>query len=263
MIYIFAGDRDISVWVLEILINSGFMPSALLISEDGTATHASQLIQMSGLQREFIFKGKEFEQPESTQFIKDLMPDFIIGIHFPYIIKRAILEIPKKGCINLHPSFLPFNRGWHTPSWAILEKTPIGATLHFMSEGLDSGDVIHQRRLEIEPQDTANSLYQKLKELELKVFIEALPSLISSTFQRTPLNISNGTIHKREELFDGEIQRIDLDRSYKASDFIDKLRALTTSIWNESAYFEKNGKKYYLRIEIIKDEISEINQTKN
>jgi methionyl-tRNA formyltransferase len=258
MVYIYAGDRDISVWVLRALINSGFRPSALLISEAGRATHATLLVELSGLTREFIFEGKEFEQTECIQLMRDIKPDFIFGIHFPYIIKREILNIPKIGFLNLHPSFLPFNRGWHTPSWAILEKTPIGATLHFMSEGLDTGDVIHQRQLDITPKDTANSLYQKLKELELNVFIEALPALLSGTFQRTPLNISNGTVHKRRELFDSEIQRIDIERFYKLGDLIDRLRALTTSNWNESAYFNQNGKKYRIRVEIIEDEFSKI-----
>ena len=258
MIYIYAGDRDISVWVLKALINSGFKPSALLISEAGRATHASELVAMSGLPFELIFEGKEFELLESIQIMNDIEPEYIFGIHFPYLINKEILNIPKIGFLNLHPSFLPFNRGWHTPSWAILDKTPIGATLHFMSEGLDAGDVIHQIRLNITSCDTANSLYQKLKELELKVFIEALPGLISGTFERTPLNISNGTVHKQRELFNSEIQRIDINRLYKGGDLLDKLRALTTNNWNEAAYFEHNQKKYRVRIEIIEDELSRI-----
>lgn len=259
MVYIYAGDRDISVWVLKELINSGFRPSALLISKAGRATHASELVKLSGLRPEFIFEGKEFELPESIGLFLDIKPDFIFGVHFPYIIKKEILNIPKKGFLNLHPSFLPFNRGWHTPSWAILEKTPIGATLHFMSESLDTGDVIIQRQLDIAPHDTANSLYQKLKKLELNVFMEALPNLLSGKIQRTPLNIANGTVHKRRELYNSEIQRIDIERLYKADDLIDKLRALTTSNWNEAAYFEKNGKIYRIRIEISEDEFPKVN----
>lgn len=258
MVYIYAGDRDISVWVLKALINFGFRPSALLITEAGRATHASQLVELSGLRPEFILEGKEFELPESIQLIKDIEPDFIFGVHFPYIIKKEVLDIPKKGFLNLHPSFLPFNRGWHTPSWAILDKTPIGATLHFMSEGLDTGDVINQRQLDIAPNDTANSLYQKLKKLEFNVFMEALPTLSSGDIQRTPLNIANGTVHKRRELFDSEIQRIDIEQLYKAGDLIDKLRALTTSNWNEAAYFEQSGKKYRIHVEIVEDEFSKI-----
>lgn len=258
MVYIFAGDRDISVWVLKALINFGLRPSALLITEAGRATHASELVELSGLRPEFILEGNEFELPESIQLIKDIEPDFIFGVHFPYIIKKEVLNIPKKGFLNLHPSFLPFNRGWHTPSWAILDKTPIGATLHFMSEGLDTGDVINQRQLDIAPNDTANSLYQKLKKLEFNVFMEALPTLLSGNIQRTPLNFANGTVHKRRELFDSEIQRIDIERLYKAGDLIDKLRALTTSNWNEAAYFEQNGKKYRIHLEIVEDEFSKI-----
>jgi len=254
MKYIFAGDRDIAVWVLKGLINNGFFPSALLITDSTKASHARQLIIVSGLSGDLVMEGKSFESSKEMALLYSIEPDYIIGVHFPYIIKENVLKIPKVGFLNLHPSFLPFNRGWHTPSWAILERTPIGATLHLMSTELDNGDVIHQKKIEVRPCDTANSLYVKLKELELEVFMEALPLLISKRFLRSSLVLSEGTIHKKSELFQPEVQEIVLNEHYQASVLIDKIRALTTNQWSESAYFESNGKKYRLRIEIIEDE---------
>lgn len=88
-------------------------------------------------------------------------PDYIFCIHYHNIVPKDILEIPSKGCINLHPAYLPYNRGWHTPSWAILEGTPYGATMHYMTEELDKGDIIYQEQLPIASEDTAHTHYTR------------------------------------------------------------------------------------------------------
>jgi methionyl-tRNA formyltransferase len=255
MKYIFAGDRDIAVWVLQALVNQGEKPAALLVSESSKASHAVELITLSGLSSEYILEGKAFESPEGMALMRAIQPEYIIGIHFPYIIRKAILDLPSIGFLNLHPAFLPYNRGWHTPSWAILEGTPIGATLHFMAEELDNGDVIHQKQLEISSSDTANTLYTRLKQLELEVFLEALPLLLTQRFIRKKLNLNEGSSHKRKELFNDTVQKIALDNNYRADYLIDKIRALTTNQWSEASYFEKDGKRYRLRIEIQEDEL--------
>ena len=93
------------------------------------------------------------------------------------MISKEVLIIPKIGFLNLHPSFLPYNKGWNTPSWAILDKTPYGATLHFMDQTLDEGDIIHQKRIDVLTVDTANNLYKKILKLEEEVFFEAFDEL--------------------------------------------------------------------------------------
>lgn len=99
--------------------------------------------------------------------------DYIFGIHFPYIIKNELINLPKVGFLNLHPAYLPFNKGWHTPSWAILDERN-RATLHFMSEELDGGDIIAQEELEVSSTVTANELYRQALNLKENYFIKIL-----------------------------------------------------------------------------------------
>ena len=75
--------------------------------------------------------GREFRERTGIAFLGELELDLILCVHFPYLLPPEVLSIPSKGCLNLHPAYLPWNRGWHTPSWAILEDTPGGATLHW------------------------------------------------------------------------------------------------------------------------------------
>ena len=253
MKYVYAGDRDISVWILEFLISQGLKPAALLVTGEERASHAEHLINLSGLDPKLVIIGTDFKKPEVRKMLSDINPDYIFGVHFPYIIPESVLNIPKIGFTNLHPAYLPYNRGWHTPSWAILENTPLGATFHFMEKELDTGDIIHQKKVEVKSSDTAHELYQRLKKVELETFTEAFPQLLSDSVERTKQDLSLGTSHVKQDLSKEDVQKIDLNKSYKGKDLIDKLRALTTNDISEAAYFIKDGVKYRLQI-IIEEE---------
>lgn len=248
MKYIFAGDREISVKILEFIISKGFKPSALFISSDLKQSHANELIKISGLEVDKIFKGKEVNGKEVINFIKTLNVDYIIGIHFPYIISEELLNLPKIGFLNLHPAYLPYNKGWHTPSWAIIDQTPYGATLHFMSEELDAGDIIYQEEVSVLSHDTANSLYKKVLKKEFEVFIKSFEDLVKLQPNRIQ-QIIEGTSHVKKDL--EEIQKIDLEKNYKGRDLINLLRGLTTNNVKESAYFVENDQRKFIQVSII------------
>ena len=156
--------------------------------------------------------------------------------------------------LNLHPAYLPFNRGWHTPSWAILTNTPIGGTLHFMDEDIDTGDIIHQKQVEVLPTDTADILYQRIMETEYEVFKEALPALINNSYHRKSQKNIKGSTHKREDLLSENLRKLNLDEDMKIGELLKLLRALTTNRIDESAYFEINGSKYYIQVKTTIDE---------
>jgi methionyl-tRNA formyltransferase len=252
----FAGDRDISVHVLEFILSQNIRPVALLLPEATRASHAGSLLELcSFLEEDRIFRGHHFLEPDGLSLLRELRIDYLISVHFPYIFREVVLSTPRIGVLNLHPAFLPYNRGWHTPSWAILEDTPVGATLHFVDLGLDTGDIIYQRQLDILPGESANTLYQRLKKLEFEVFKEAWPHLVSGSYKRQPQNLTVGTFHKRRDLFSRDIQRIELDEPVKGRDLIRRLRALTTNSIGEAAYYEENGKRYRLQIYIQEEPI--------
>lgn len=250
MRYVFAGDRNLSIEILSFIISRGFKPLALFVSSDLQQTHAIELINISGLSSELIFKGKEVNESSTINRLKALNLDYIIGIHFPYIISNELLAVPKVGFLNLHPAYLPYNKGWHTPSWAIIEGTPYGATLHFMSEELDAGDIIYQEIVEVTKSDTANTLYKKVLQKEFQVFKKSFEQLVTLNPTRQK-QTEKGTTHVKNDL--STIQNIDVNKSYKGKELINLLRGLTTNNINESAYFIDNGKKYHIQVNIIED----------
>ncbi len=248
MRYAFAGDREISCNILKFIMAKGYRPLALFVSDFDKASHDKELIAISGLGNDFIFRGNNFKEENSIEILSLLELDYIFGIHYPYIIPKIILDIPKIGFINLHPAFLPFNKGWHTPTWAIIEGSPFGATLHFMEEALDEGDIIHQKEIEIYPIDTANSLYKRVLKLEEEVFMESFDSICQLKPNRIK-QIQRGSSHQKKEL--KAIQELDVSEKLNCIDFINRVRSLTTNNQNESVYFFLDGKKIGMQINLF------------
>jgi methionyl-tRNA formyltransferase len=255
---IYAGDRKISVEVLIWLREQKVNPIALLTPPLEKASHADKLRGIcSHISDDYVFNTNNLADEKIIKTFKELEPDLILSIHYPYIIPKEIIDIPKKGVVNLHPSYLPYNRGWHTPSWSILEDSPCGATLHFVDEDVDSGDIISQKKSYILPSDTAHSLYERILELELQLFKESWHKLITGKYERKKQSYNEGTTHFAKDLFSEKVQKIELDKKYFASELIKKMRALTTNKIEEAAYFEVDNKVYRIQINIVEESILE------
>jgi len=244
---IYASNRYVGFKCLEILISNNIYPIALLLPSIKKSSYTENMINLvPGVP---IIRGLSFKSLDCIKQIKSMNPDYIISVHFPYIIPPEIVSIPKVGILNLHPAFLPFNKGWNTPSWAIMEGTPFGVTLHWIDEGIDTGDIAMQKEIKINTEDTADSLYKKAVEMETKLFKESIPQIIEKNLGRYPQK-TKGTFHRKEDI--EKIQRIEM--SENNINLLKKLRALTTNKIEESAFFEIMNKKYFVRVEITSEE---------
>lgn len=177
--------------------------------------------------------------------------DFDLGLlaWWPKLVKRPLLDLPKHGFINFHPSYLPYNRGKHYSFWAIVDQAPFGVTLHFADDGIDSGDIIAQQRIDYDWTDTGESLFTKAKQAMLKLFIESYSSIRTLEFNPQVQELAQGSFHSSHEI--GEISRIDLDQHYQARYLLNLLRARTFP-GRPACYFYDKGTKYEVRLCITK-----------
>jgi len=249
---VFAGNRKIGLECLKLLLQSDWPPVALIIAKGRSAECAEEMKAL--LPDVPVLEGAEFRSDRGLRLLRRLSPDYILSVHFPYIIPPAVLQIPRIGVLNLHPAYLPYNRGWHTPSWAIIEGTPYGATLHWVDEGIDTGDIALRKEIPVLPSDTAHTLYQRVLRAELDLFREAIPLMMSRSLPKIP-QTEKGTTHMKQDL--ARIQRLDLHASMKVIDVLNLLRGLTTNTWDEAAWFEVDGVKYRVRVEIRREEENE------
>lgn len=116
--------------------------------------------------------------------LKDLSPDVIIN-QSQHILKSALLEVPKLGVLNRHNALLPKNRGRLTPFWVLYnQEKETGVSIHFVNEGIDSGDIIVQKKYEVVPGDTFKSIVNKNYKIAGKAMLEALNLIESGDFRR-------------------------------------------------------------------------------
>lgn len=170
---------------------------------------------------------------------------------WPKLVKPPLIGLPAQGFINFHPSLLPFNRGKHYNFWALVERAPFGVSLHFIDSGVDSGDVVAQRRLSYDWTDTGGTLHRRACDAMFELFRDTYPALRSGDIPRTAQDLSAGSFHRASEI--EAASRIELDRSYPARELLDRLRARTFPGY-PACRFEDGGETYEVRVEITKVE---------
>ncbi|MBU4199846.1 MAG: methionyl-tRNA formyltransferase [Verrucomicrobia bacterium] len=151
-----------------------------------------------------ILTPENVNAPESVQAIRALTPDLIVVVAYGQILKPGILEIPLKGCINVHASLLPKHRGAAPIQWAIARgEAQTGVTTMFLNEGMDTGDIIDQAVEPIREDDTAGTLHDRLAMLGADLLARTVESLRQGTVRRTPQNPVEATYAPKLKKSDG------------------------------------------------------------
>jgi methionyl-tRNA formyltransferase len=197
-----------------------------------------------------IIPAGDLRQPEGLQRIAGLNADIGISVMFGYLLKPDFLQLLPKGCINLHPSYLPYNRGTCPNVWSIVDQTPAGVTLHYIDEGIDTGDIISQKKVPVLWTDTGETLYHKLEAAGLQLLRESWPDIRDGRIERTPQLGHAGTSHRAGDT--EQIDEIELQRSYRAEDLLNILRARTFPP-HKGAFIRSAGRKIYVRIQFEED----------
>lgn len=252
-----AANRELGFNALELLLQHEMRPAALLVplgraSDAWTEKMVARAqCDSAGQPTPLVLRGKQFREAPAVAQLADLQLDYLLSVHFPYVVPQTVLGLPRVGALNLHPAWLPYNRGWHTPSWAIMDGTPYGATLHWMDEGLDTGDLALRRQVHPDPCDTAHGLYLRVLAAEYELLQEALPLLIDHRLPRIPQGMM-GTTHRKEDLI--RAQRLELHKHQSVGQTLRQLRALTTNSWEEAAYFEEAGQRYRVQVTVRREQ---------
>ena len=148
----------------------------------------------------------DINEPTNVARLTEIAPNFILSFYYRNMIKPEVLEIPKKGALNLHGSFLPKYRGRVPVNWAVINgETETGATLHYMVEKPDAGDIVDRERVEIEFTDTAFDVFTKVTGAAVTVIARAWPLLRDGKAQRIPMDLKAGSYFGGRKPADGLI----------------------------------------------------------
>ncbi len=241
------GNNWLGWKVLEWLSDQGEEIVGLSVHPSSKRKHGDEILSTAGLPDERVFDARNLEDEEFLDRIRELEPDIGVSILFDYILKPPFLQIFERDVINLHPAYLPYNRGQYPNVWSIVEGTPAGTTLHYIDPEIDTGDIIARKGVNVEAVDTGQTLYEKLERASLELFKEAWPAIATGSVSRVEQQKNEGTYHRTRDV--EQIDEIDLDESYKARDLINILRARTFPP-HESAYFKEGEKKVFVRVDL-------------
>lgn len=144
--------------------------------------------------------------PEVVEQIAALQPDFFFSFYYREMLKAPLLAIPRQGALNMHGSLLPKYRGRVPVNWAIIHgETETGATLHYMTEKPDNGDIVAQQAVPILPDDTAHEVFQKVTVAAELALNNVLPALLAGKAPRVKQDLSKGAYFGGRKPEDGII----------------------------------------------------------
>ena len=205
------GTPEFAVPSLEKLINNGHEICAVFTKPDKPVGRKKIItpppVKTFALSHNLkVYQPERIKSAETEELIKSLNPDLIAVVAYGKIISKNIIETPKYGCINVHGSLLPKYRGAAPIQWSIINgDTVTGVTTMFMDEGLDTGDILLQRKVFINENETSDELKNRLSVIGAELLIETIQKLEEGTLERKPQDNAQATLSPPLDKINGQI----------------------------------------------------------
>jgi methionyl-tRNA formyltransferase len=154
-----------------------------------------------------IWQPEKVREPGFIEFFNNMAPDLVAVVAFGQILPSQIVFLPPFGCINVHPSLLPKYRGAAPMNWTLIQgETRTGMTIILMDEGMDSGDILLQKEIPVEPEDYYDMLHDRLADMGAKMLLKSIKGKLDNTIAGIPQDHTRATFAPRLKKEDGLIQ---------------------------------------------------------
>ncbi len=189
---LFMGTPDFAVPSLQALIEAGHEIVGVFTQPDKPKNRGMKLlptpVKVVALEHDIpVFQPTKLRDGTALETIQSLAPELIVVAAYGRILPQEILDYPKLGCINVHSSLLPKYRGSAPIHWAILNgDAESGVTIMNVVLELDAGDIISQAVTPIDPDETVETLHDRLADMGAKLLVDTVVSIANGTATRTP-----------------------------------------------------------------------------
>ena len=246
---IFIGATELSCASLEVLAHSAeFQIAAVVTHPDhpkgrGLKPQPSPVKSLAQQLNLPVLQPPDVRDEKFTAELRALQPDLIIVVAYGHILPSIILNLPRSGCLNVHTSLLPKYRGAAPIQWAIANgETETGVTIMKMDAGLDTGDIIAQRRIPIHPEDDSVTLHDRLARLGAELLTRTIPDYVAGKIQPVPQSAEGVSHAPKIKKEDGRI-----DWNQPARTILNRLRAFTP--WPGAfTFWEAQPKPHLIKI---------------
>jgi len=195
---VFMGTPEFAIPSLEILLKNNYEIPAVVTAPDEPKGRGYKLapppVKIFALQNKLnVLQPENLKDENFIQTLKSISPDLIIVVAFR-ILPKEVFNIPPLGSVNLHASLLPKYRGAAPINWAIIDgETETGVTTFFINERVDTGNIILQKKIKIDPDETAGELHDKLAILGAEALLETVKLIESGNVKTIPQDDSQAT----------------------------------------------------------------------
>jgi methionyl-tRNA formyltransferase len=200
--------HDVGVRCLKALISAGLdIPLVVTVPDDPQETPWFASVAATaadyGLR---LLAPRDAHEPQLHDLLAQLRPDFVFSFYYRALLGAPLLQCARRGALNMHGSLLPKYRGRAPVNWAILRgEHETGATLHYMVERADAGDIVDAQAVPILVDDDAREVYAKVTVAAESVLARSLPALLADAAPRRPQPIVPGEYFGRRTPADGRI----------------------------------------------------------
>lgn len=180
---VYMGTPDFAVGPLKALVEAGYEVTAVVTQPDRPKGRSKELVFSPVKQCALsyglsVFQPEKIKTAEAVAKLREFEADLFVVAAFGQILSKEILDMPQYGCINIHASLLPKYRGAAPIQWSIIDgEAQTGVTIMQMDQGVDTGDILTQKVIRIEDEDTGESLFEKLCVLGADLLLETIPLL--------------------------------------------------------------------------------------
>jgi methionyl-tRNA formyltransferase len=195
----FMGTPWFAAVSLQHLLRAG-KEVCLAVSQPDRERGRGRRIEQTPVKKIALEHGVRMEQPitpnspEFLRILKDVAPDMIVVVSYGHILKPAVLSVPRRGCVNLHPSLLPKYRGAAPIQWAIINgESETGITTLFMNEQMDAGDIIEQITVAIGDEQTTGDIREKVASRGAELLLSTVELVEAGKARRFPQNDAEAT----------------------------------------------------------------------
>lgn len=188
---VFMGTPEFAKKSLQKLVENSYNVVACFTNQDKPSGRGMKL-KMSPVKEYAMLNNIELYQPQRLKnnediinILKDINPDIIVVVAYGKILPKQILDIPKYGCINVHGSLLPEYRGAAPIQWALIDgKKVTGITTMFMDEGMDTGDMLLKKEVEILDSDNCDTMFEKMSIVGADLLLDTLDKVLDGSIRR-------------------------------------------------------------------------------
>lgn len=184
---VYMGTPEFAVLPLDAIIKAGHNVTGVFTQPDKPKGRGYTLtpppVKVRALESEIpVFQPNSMKDDEALKILEELKPDVIVVVAYGKILPKAILDLPKYGCVNVHASLLPKYRGAGPIQWCVLNgEEETGVTTMKMAEGLDTGDMLLKSATKIGENETAGELHDRLSQMGADLITETLTALENNT----------------------------------------------------------------------------------